>query len=154
MTSEQLEAENRDLLFLMMYREPNLIDRLMRRFLKCLKINESWRSNTPKQYVREFWDKSIYGYLITHSVFYFLNPMHKRLLTSLIFLSCAGNVTPNFYQYRDVHERTHIYQVDIDKLSQRGENLTEYYYCVEHEKLEEIRLVFDTPVLEVGDDTP
>ena len=80
--------------------------------------------------------------------------MYKKLLISLIFVSCAGNVTPNFYEYRDVHERTHIYQVDIDKLSQRGENLTEYYYCVEHEKLEEIRLVFDTPVLEVGDDTP
>ena len=41
MTSEQLEAENRDLLFLMMHREPRLIDKLMRRFLKCLKINES-----------------------------------------------------------------------------------------------------------------
>ena len=80
--------------------------------------------------------------------------MPKRLLTSLIFLSCAGNVTPNFYEYRDVHERTHIYQVDIDKLSQRGENLIEYYYCIEHEKLEEIKLVFDTPVLEVGEDTP
>ena len=150
MTSEQLEAENRDLLFLMMYREPSLIDRLMRRFLKCLKINESWRSNTPKQYVREFPYKSLHGYPITHSVFYFPTPMHKRLLTSLIFLSCAGNVTPNFYEYRDVHERTHIYQVDIDKLSQRGENLTEYYYCIEHEKLEEIKLVFDTPVTEVS----
>ena len=80
--------------------------------------------------------------------------MYKKLLISLIFVSCAGNVTPNFYEYRDVHERTHIYQVNIDKLSQRGENLTEYYYCIEHEKLEEIRLVFDTPVLEVGDDTP
>jgi hypothetical protein len=42
MTSEQLEAENRDLLFLMMYREPNLIQRLVNRFLNCLRTsNES-----------------------------------------------------------------------------------------------------------------
>ena len=80
--------------------------------------------------------------------------MHKRLITSLIFLSCAGNVTPNFYEYRDVHERTHIYQVDITTLPLSRENPTEYYYCIEHEKLEEIKLVFDTPVTEVGDDTP
>ena len=42
MTSEQLEAENRDLLFLMMHREPRLIDRLMRRFLKCIGKREGW----------------------------------------------------------------------------------------------------------------
>ena len=37
MTSEQLEAENRDLLFLMMYREPRLIKRLFDRFLRCIR---------------------------------------------------------------------------------------------------------------------
>ena len=80
--------------------------------------------------------------------------MHKRLIASLIFLSCAGNVTPNFYEYRDAHERTHIYQVNITTLPLSRENPTEYYYCIEHEKLEEIRLVFDTPVIEAEDDTP
>ena len=80
--------------------------------------------------------------------------MPKRLIASLIFLSCAGNVTPNFYEYRDVPERTHIYPVNITTLPLSRESPTEYYYCIEHEKLEEIRLFFDTPVIEAEDDTP
>jgi len=37
MTTERLEAENRDLLFLMMCREPRLIKRLFNRFLRCIR---------------------------------------------------------------------------------------------------------------------
>ena len=32
--------------------------------------------------------------------------------------------------------------MDIKMLSLAGENLTEYYYCLEHETLEEIKVVW------------
>jgi hypothetical protein len=35
--SEREEALNRDILFLMLYREPRLIKRIMKRWFKCLK---------------------------------------------------------------------------------------------------------------------
>tara|TARA_X000001382_G_scaffold128646_1_gene118815 strand:- start:759 stop:1025 length:267 start_codon:yes stop_codon:yes gene_type:complete len=72
--------------------------------------------------------------------------MEKRLIFLISLFGCAGVRTPqpDWHSYRDVEERNHIYNMDIEKLSLAGENLTEYYYCFEHERLEEIQIVFDT----------
>tara|TARA_Y100000356_G_C11125122_1_gene216902 strand:+ start:312 stop:479 length:168 start_codon:yes stop_codon:yes gene_type:complete len=40
----------------------------------------------------------------------------------------------------DVQQRRHIYNIDLEELSLAGENVTEYYYCLEHERLEEIKV--------------
>jgi hypothetical protein len=32
--------------------------------------------------------------------------------------------------------------MDLEKLSLSGENLTEYYYCLTHERLEEIKVIW------------
>tara|TARA_Y100000114_G_C11559878_1_gene231277 strand:- start:257 stop:418 length:162 start_codon:yes stop_codon:yes gene_type:complete len=39
-----------------------------------------------------------------------------------------------------MENRTHTYNMDIKMLSLAGENVTEYYYCLEHERLEEIKV--------------
>ena len=58
-------------------------------------------------------------------------------------LSCvAYNPPQNWHSYTDIQERNHIYNIDLEKLSLSGENLTEYYYCLTHERLEEIQIVW------------
>ena len=58
-------------------------------------------------------------------------------------LSCAAyNPQPDWYSYTDIQQRNHIYNIDLEKLSLSGENLTEYYYCLTHERLEEIQIVW------------
>ena len=67
-------------------------------------------------------------------------------LTPTLFIplfSCAGYSPPiEWHQYRDVQSKHHIYNIDIEELSLSGEDVTEYYYCLEHERLEEIRVVW------------
>ena len=68
-----------------------------------------------------------------------------RLAPTLFILlfSCAGYTPqPDWHSYTDIQERNHIYNIDLEKLSLSGENLTEYYYCLTHERLEEIQIVW------------
>ena len=60
----------------------------------------------------------------------------------LLLLGCAGVRTPapEWHTYQDMQNRTHMYNIDIKMLSLAGENVTEYYYCLEHERLEEIKV--------------
>ena len=60
----------------------------------------------------------------------------------LILFGCAGVRTPQpeWITYMDVQQRRHIYNIDLKELSLAGENVTEYYYCLEHERLEEIKV--------------
>ena len=63
--------------------------------------------------------------------------------TLLLLFNCAGySPPPDWHSYRDVQERNHIYNMDLEKLSLSGENLTEYYYCLTHERLEEIKVIW------------
>ena len=62
---------------------------------------------------------------------------------AICFFSCAGySPAPEWHSYRDIEQRNHIYNMDIEKLSLSGENLTEYYYCLTHERLEEIKVIW------------
>tara|TARA_B100001113_G_C20835937_1_gene503211 strand:- start:184 stop:447 length:264 start_codon:yes stop_codon:yes gene_type:complete len=71
--------------------------------------------------------------------------MEKGLISLICLLGCVGKPPPpRWISYTDVQSRTHVYNVDLESLSLAGENLTEYYYCLEHERLEEIQIVFDT----------
>ena len=60
----------------------------------------------------------------------------------LLLFGCAGVRTPapEWHTYQDMENRTHTYNMDIKMLSLAGENVTEYYYCLEHERLEEIKV--------------
>ena len=61
--------------------------------------------------------------------------------TLLILFSCAGYSPPmEWHSYTDIQQRNHIYNIDLEKLSLTGENLTEHYYCLTHERLEEIKI--------------
>ena len=64
--------------------------------------------------------------------------------TLLIFLlNCAAyNPPKEWHSYTDIQQRNHIYNMDLEKLSLSGENLTEYYYCLTHERLEEIKVIW------------
>lgn len=70
--------------------------------------------------------------------------MFKRLSIILFLGGCVGVAppAPDWHVYTDVQKRNHIYNIDIEKLSQTRENVTEYYYCLQHEKLEEIKVIW------------
>ena len=65
----------------------------------------------------------------------------KILLLFFLLISCGGQV-PQIYLYYDYENRRHEYPIRIEDLSLSRENPTEYYYCLHHEKLEEISLVY------------
>ena len=62
----------------------------------------------------------------------------------LLFSGCVKVTSPasEWYKYTDENKRNHIYNINIEELSQTGENVTEYYYCLEHETLEEIKIIW------------
>ena len=74
----------------------------------------------------------------------------------LILFGCAGVRTPQpeWITYMDVQQRRHIYNIDLKELSLAGENLTEYYYCLEHERLEEIKIIWPPIVDSTMTDLP
>ena len=65
----------------------------------------------------------------------------KTILLSFLLVACGGQV-PQIYLYYDSENRRHEYPIRIEDLSLSRENPTEYYYCLYHEKLEEIRYHF------------
>ena len=79
-----------------------------------------------------------------------------RIILILNLLGCVGVRTPapEWHLYQDIQKRNHIYNIELTKLSLSGENLTEYYYCLEHERLEEIKIVWPTIVDSTMTDQP
>ena len=65
-----------------------------------------------------------------------------RIILILNLFGCVGVRTPapKWHLYQDIQKRNHIYNIDLEKLSLSGENLTEHYYCLTHERLEEIKI--------------
>jgi hypothetical protein len=68
--------------------------------------------------------------------------MFKRLSIILFLGGCVGIAppAPEWHVYTDVQKRNHIYNINLEELSQTRENVTEYYYCLQHERLEEIKV--------------
>ena len=80
----------------------------------------------------------------------------KALKFSLILFGCVGVRTPapEWHLYRDVEKRNHIYNIELKELSLTRENVTEYYYCFEHERLEEIKIIWPPIVDSTMTDLP
>jgi len=68
--------------------------------------------------------------------------MFKRLPIILFLGGCVGIKPPGpeWHVYTDVQKRNHIYNINLEELSLARENVTEYYYCLQHERLEEIKV--------------
>ena len=82
--------------------------------------------------------------------------MFKRLSIILFLGGCVGikPPAPEWHVYTDVQKRNHIYNINLEELSQTRENVTEYYYCLEHERLEEIKIVWPPIVDSTMTDLP
>ena len=82
--------------------------------------------------------------------------MFKRLSIILFLGGCVGIAppAPEWHVYTDVQKRNHIYNINLEELSQTRENVTEYYYCLEHERLEEIKIIWPPIVDSTMTDLP